>query len=391
MGVGKGLVASIGVTVAALGAAMPVGAARIVDEWRPGVAETGLGGDLTVDGYGVSGLGFYRVTLDDGASALAVCVQADVGHSASAEYVAEAPATITPELDYLLWRYASPERPEATNDQAAAINVLSWWYAGAQRRSGGPVWRDPSGSTIELDVVGVGRLDGIEAAVHALREEATRQRGPWALSDLASVDGVARVRVIGPGGPISGAAVTFTSGDASLDAVTDADGLASAPMTVIDVTGRAGAESGPDDRTRRAGVAAARHGRPTDHDRGVVGRAHVRPRRPRPRSTTTTTSHDDDHDDHDPTSTTTPTTVTTTSADHDDACHDADDRARDASAHRRRQPDADAARRRCVRWRRAARAARCAALQPGRWCAASRRCTSASEVAEKSRTTGRRR
>ena len=235
MGVGKGLVTSIGVTVVALGAAMPVGAARIIDEWRPGVAETGLGGDLTVDGYGVSGLGFYRVTLDDGASALAVCVQADVGHSASAEYVAEAPATITPELDYLLWRYASPQRPEATNDQAAAINVLSWWYAGARRRSGGPVWRDPTGSAIELDVVGVGRLGGIEAAVHGLREESTRQRGPWELSDLASVDGVARVRVTGPGGPISGAVVTFTSGDASLDAVTDTDGLASAPITVIDV------------------------------------------------------------------------------------------------------------------------------------------------------------
>ena len=136
MGIGKVLVVSIGTTAAALTAAAPVCAARIVDEWRPGLAESALGGDLTVDGYGVSGLGMYTVRLDDGGTALAVCVQADVGHSASAEYVAGPAATITPELDYLLWRYASAAHP-ATNEQAAAINVLSWWYAGAQRRGGG--------------------------------------------------------------------------------------------------------------------------------------------------------------------------------------------------------------------------------------------------------------
>ncbi len=234
MGIGKVLVVSIGTTAAALTAAAPVCAARIVDEWRPGLAESTLGGDLTVDGYGVSGLGMYAVRLDDGGTALAVCVQADVGHSASAEYVAGPASTITPELDYLLWRYASAAHP-ATNEQAAAINVLSWWYAGAQRRGGGSVWRDPTGTTVEVDVVGLGRLAAVEAAVVALRDEATRRRGPWTLTDLAFVDGVARVRLSGPGGAVSGVTVALTSGGQTLDVVTDSDGWASTAMTAVDV------------------------------------------------------------------------------------------------------------------------------------------------------------
>ena len=97
--------------IGAVMSAAPALAARIVDEWRPGVPEAGLGGDLVVDGYGVSGLGFYGVRLDDGSHVLAVCVQADIGHSLTVDYVLEAPATISAELDYLLWRYASSPRP----------------------------------------------------------------------------------------------------------------------------------------------------------------------------------------------------------------------------------------------------------------------------------------
>ena len=271
--------------------------ARIVDEWRPGVAESGLGGDLTVDGYGVSGLGFYTVRLDDGAGALAVCVQADVGHSAAAEYVAEATATITPELDYLLWRYTSAQRPVATNEQAAAINVLSWWYAGAERRGGGAVWRDPSGSTVELDVVGVGRLHAVEAAIAALRDEATRQRGPWALSDLAFVDGVARVRLTGPGGPIAGTTVTFTSGGHTLDALIDGDGWAWAVMTAVDVLTARTEGPGP-----TIGLAAPGSQRLVIAGPPTVIEASVDV--PPPPTTTSTTAP--------PTTTTAPTTTTST-------------------------------------------------------------------------------
>ena len=130
MGVGKGLVTSIGVTVVALGAAMPVGAARIIDEWRPGVAESGLGGDLTVDGYGVSGLGFYRVgSTTEQVRSLCACRPTWVTRrrpSTSPRHRRRSPQSSTT----CCGATPRPQRPEATNDQAAAINVLSWWYAG---------------------------------------------------------------------------------------------------------------------------------------------------------------------------------------------------------------------------------------------------------------------
>ena len=214
--------------IGAVVTAAPALAARIVDEWRPGVPEAGLGGDLVVDGYGVSGLGFYGVRLDDGSLALAVCVQADIGHSLTVDYVLEAPATISAELDYLLWRYASSPDRLPTDEQAAAINALSWWYTGAQRRGGGPVWRD---DTVEISVVGLGRLTGIEAAVSALQAEAAQRRGPWALGELAVTDGVASVRLTGPGGPIAGEPVTFTStSGTAARATTDDTGRAAAEL-----------------------------------------------------------------------------------------------------------------------------------------------------------------
>ena len=63
-------------------------AARIVAEWEPGLSADDVGGRITVDGYGVGGLGLYR--LDDGV--LAVCVQADIGHALDADYRPDAHA-----------------------------------------------------------------------------------------------------------------------------------------------------------------------------------------------------------------------------------------------------------------------------------------------------------
>ncbi len=219
---------------AVLAVGAPAAAGRIVGEWDPGIAEAELGGALVVDGYGINGLGAYAVALDDGSTVLAVCVQADVGHSLAAEYVAEAPATITAELDYLAWRYlaAGP----ATDDEAAAVNLLAWRESGATRRTGGTVWQ---GDDVEVRVLGVGRLLAVEEAVAALAAEATARRGPWALDGLTFAAGAVSVEVRGPGGPIGGVAVTFTADTgATTSAVTGTDGRATAdlPGAVASVT-----------------------------------------------------------------------------------------------------------------------------------------------------------
>ena len=186
--------------LAAVGLTAPTG--RIVAEWEPGLAEAELGGDLVVDGYGVGGLGVYQVRLDDGTTYAAVCVQADVGHSLAADYAVEDGAALGPELGYLAWAYLSS--PALTDVQAAAINLLAWRYAGAQRRTGGPVWH---GEEIEVRVLGVGRLTDVEAIAGALHAEATARRGPWSMTELTVTEGVVAVGVVGPGGPIGGRSI----------------------------------------------------------------------------------------------------------------------------------------------------------------------------------------
>lgn len=222
-------VVGVVIAVSAVGAvATPALAARIADEWEPGVSEAGLGGDLRVDGYGVSGLGFYRVELDDGSTAWSVCVQADLGHSLTADYQLRPPATISAELDYLLWRYASSPERLPGDAEAAAINVLAWRFADARRGDGTAVWQ---GNEVDVTVDGVGALAEVQAAVVEIGAEATRRRGPWSLDDLVVADAVATVRLRGPGGPISGEPVVFTpTGGAPVTASTDDAGVATAPV-----------------------------------------------------------------------------------------------------------------------------------------------------------------
>ena len=109
--------------------------ARIVAEWDPGLSAAELGGPLVVDTYGIEGLGAYQVRLDDGAIVLAVCIQADVGHSLGAEYTVDATAALGAELDYLAWAYLRPGAAP-TDVQAAAVNALAWRFSDAQRRTG---------------------------------------------------------------------------------------------------------------------------------------------------------------------------------------------------------------------------------------------------------------
>ena len=77
------------IALLALTALVPSGGGRIIAEWSPGIPEANLGGELVVDGYGIGGLGAYRIAFDDGTTTLAVCIQADIGHSLSAVYVAD--------------------------------------------------------------------------------------------------------------------------------------------------------------------------------------------------------------------------------------------------------------------------------------------------------------
>ncbi|MFV0309998.1 MAG: hypothetical protein ACK5OX_19890 [Desertimonas sp.] len=208
--------------------------ARLIAEWDPGWSAAEAGGRFSVDGYGVGGLGAYRVQLDDGAVVAAVCVQADIGHSMTAEYAPDpSPTVMSPELDYLLWRLV-----DGDDLTAAAVNVLAWRYSGAVRSGGGPIW---SGGPIAIAVDGVGARDDIEDAVSALGAEASRRRGPWMLAGSAGENPEAgdrhdvAVTLSGPGGPIADVVVTFEHRGGSVEAITDGQGVAR-----VDVDGDAG-------------------------------------------------------------------------------------------------------------------------------------------------------
>ena len=210
--------------------AIPTG--RIVTEWDPGLTAAEAGGPLVVDDYGVNGLGAYRLALDDGTSLLAVCIEADVGHALSASYAPDSSVSVPPELAYLLWAYLAPGHP--SDVEAAAVNILAWRATGAQRRGGGPVWRDGS---VDVRALGVGHLAAVEAAVDALWAEAVARLGPWTLTP----SGIGAVRLAGPAGPIGGIAVTFSAEGWRVDATTGDDGVAAVtvPAGVVDVAASA--------------------------------------------------------------------------------------------------------------------------------------------------------
>jgi hypothetical protein len=217
------------VLTAVLAAASLLPAARIVAEWEPGFSEAELGGPLVVDAYGINGLGAYRVRLDDRTTALAVCIQADVGHSLGAEYTIDPSVAVPAELGYLLWAYLRPD-VAVTDEQAGAVNALAWRYTGAQRRTGGPVWQ---GDELEVRVLGKGRLTAVERAIAALHAEATTRRGPWQLTAAGLRGRHTSVALRGPGGPIADAVVRFSGeGGWTASAVTDSTGVAS--VTVPD-------------------------------------------------------------------------------------------------------------------------------------------------------------
>src|SRR5215210_2372589 len=107
---------------------------HILADWDPGITGADVGGPIVVEDYGVDGLGAYPVQLDDGALVLAVCIQADVGHSLAARYQADPATPVPAELAYLAWAHLAAGEPD--DAVAAAINVLAWRYTDARRRDG---------------------------------------------------------------------------------------------------------------------------------------------------------------------------------------------------------------------------------------------------------------
>lgn len=195
-------------------------AATIVGEYTPGVTSATLGGRLTVNGYGVAGIGAHRFALDDGSSALGLCIQADVSHSTTANYQRSDNALNNGALDYLTWRYLQGGGPSDVD--AAGMAVAVWGLIGAQRSGGGVI---VTPGEISVEVAGVGRRNDIESAAARFVNEALRRRGPWALSDITVQDGAASVHLDGPAGAISGRPVTFrlaaASGAAAWEATAD--------------------------------------------------------------------------------------------------------------------------------------------------------------------------
>jgi hypothetical protein len=115
-------------------AALQAEGATITGEYAEGYR------DVLVNGYGVRGLGTFRLT-DGVATSVALCIESHVGHSTGTDaYAPMANQAASDELDVLLWWVARHTPLDA--DTAAAAAALAWYYADAQRSAGGPVWAD---------------------------------------------------------------------------------------------------------------------------------------------------------------------------------------------------------------------------------------------------------
>ena len=182
--------------------------------------------DVTINGYRADGLGMF--VLDTGATVeRAWCIEADVPHSTSADAYAAVPSKVAaPELDTLVWMLARIDHVD--DDTAAAAAALTWYYAGARRSFGPPVWSDgargfapitplepqPWEALAKLTMAhpiglrsGGVDLDAAERRVAELHRRATAHRGPWELA-AGATPGEFTVR--GAGGPITGVDIRIT-------------------------------------------------------------------------------------------------------------------------------------------------------------------------------------
>ena len=203
--------------------------------------------DVDINGYGTPALGTF--TLRDGnAEMVALCVEADSSHTTLHDAYTPVPNRVTsPELDALLWLLGDGSALDA--DTATAAGALAWYYAGAQRNIGVPVWADGNkafspitptspepwnnlgrfslGHLVGLRA-GVTDLDSAERRLFELHQQATALAGPW---NLTTDQSGRRVRLTGAAGAISGRQLTFTitrpgAESLSTTATTGADGWA---------------------------------------------------------------------------------------------------------------------------------------------------------------------
>jgi hypothetical protein len=185
--------------------------------------------DVVINGYGTPGLGAFTLH-DGGVDLVAFCIQADAAHSRATDAYRPVDGAVgSAELDYLLWAYARGTLG-TDDDTATAVAALAWFHAGADRRSGVPVWADGASGfapisptspsswdalprfsmSFPVGLRGGGRdLDAAERRVHELFVRAQAHRGPWELSEPRIDGDDVVVDVTGPGGPIDGADVRF--------------------------------------------------------------------------------------------------------------------------------------------------------------------------------------
>lgn len=209
--------------------------------------------DVSINGYGTSGMGTFRLG-DAGIGHVALCVEANERHSTDTDaYSPVENRLVSAELDSLVWLVS--QMPMVDPDTGVAAAALAWFYSGAQRNIGVPVWADGNrdfaamspaeperwdalapyqlSHLIGLSAEGVD-LDTAERRVFELYEASARLAGPWTLSQVNG-----RFRLAGPAGGIGGHTVTVTVRDhtgsptTTIDLVTDADGWVSPSVAAM--------------------------------------------------------------------------------------------------------------------------------------------------------------
>jgi hypothetical protein len=238
------LFVTVGLTVFAT-ARDPAHSATITASYESGYL------DVSINGYGTTGMGTFH--LDDaGAGHVALCVEANERHSTDADAYAPVENRLhSAELDTLVWLIAG--MPAIDSDTGVAAAALAWYFSGALRNIGVPVWTDGHRDFAPISPVDPERwdslaaydlshliglrsegvdLDTAERRVVELFDTITRLAGPWQLID---VDG--RFQLTGPAGAISGHSVRIEARDhtgaptAATDLVTDANGWVTPSLT----------------------------------------------------------------------------------------------------------------------------------------------------------------
>lgn len=177
--------------------------------------------DVVVNGYGTTAMGTFRLA-DGSETHLALCIEADVPHSAATDaYGPVEPSIDSAPLDALLWWL--DRQPTIDDDTAVAASALAWFYAGARRSFGPLVWADgtrgfapispdepqswdalaPFSMSHPLGLVVPGsHLDAAERRVAELHRLATRLSGTWSLEVDAGRDSVVASLAVG-GSPLA--------------------------------------------------------------------------------------------------------------------------------------------------------------------------------------------